>query len=560
MRSFIILTGFSGTGKSAIGDLLAETIGWRFIDTDKEVAKRAGKSIAELFSQDGEAKFRELESEVVRRSLRGQKPTVLTVGAGVAMDQELRTHMLSSGFVVCLEATLETIYRRLTLGKGNGQKEEMRPLLGEDNLRGKIKELKQGRQWAYALSHWTVHTDALSPGEVVDEVMRGWMLLGRRSGRGRQANGNSLESNSNLAAVVRTSRESYPVYVGWDILETQIGARIRSIATGGTAYIISDDVVFPIQGRQVQRSLEAAGVVCHVFVFPAGEQSKTLNTVHKAYNWLSERRAERGHVVVAVGGGVVGDLAGYLAATYLRGMPFVQVPTSLTAMVDASIGGKVGVNLEEGKNLVGAFYQPRLVFADVRALTTMPPRALREGWAEAIKHGLILDRDLFRLFEQRSDDLIALDQELTTEVVKRSIAIKARVVSEDERETMGHRILLNYGHTIGHALEAASGYSCYLHGEAVSIGMAGAAYLGYLLGITPYRVLERQQRVLEAFGLPTTLNPGKMQHVLDSMTRDKKVSRGAVTWVLLKNVGRAVTYSNVPEETVREAFASIRSY
>ena len=227
----------------------------------------------------------------------------------------------------------------------------------------------------------------------------------------------------------------------------------------------------------------------------------------------------------------------------------------MAAMVDASIGGKVAVNLPVGKNLVGAFYQPSLVLADVDTLDSLGRRELAEGWAEAIKHGLILDPNLFDLFEEHAEELMALKGELATEVIRRSVAIKAQVVTEDERETLGKRILLNYGHTIGHGIEAASGYGAYLHGEAVAVGMMGAARIGRELGITPSRVVERQERVLDRFGLPRSAPDLDADAVLSAMTHDKKTVAGSISWVLLEDVGQATVKQDVPfslvEETVR---------
>ena len=213
-----------------------------------------------------------------------------------------------------------------------------------------------------------------------------------------------MPEDANLAAIVAHSSGSYPVLVGWGLLD-KLGDRLTQLGLKGPAYIISDDQVFPLYGRRAQQALHNAHIEAHCFIVPAGEQSKSLELTEAIYRWLADRRAERGHVIVAVGGGVVGDLAGFVAATFLRGMPFVQVPTSMAAMVDASIGGKVAVNLPVGKNLVGAFYQPRLVLADVSALSTLSPRALAEGWAEAIKHGLILDTGLVDVLEEHAEDL-----------------------------------------------------------------------------------------------------------------------------------------------------------
>jgi len=270
------------------------------------------------------------------------------------------------------------------------------------------------------------------------------------------------------------------------------------------------------------------------------------------YGWLAELHAQRGHTMVALGGGVVGDLTGFVAATYNRGMGFVQVPTSIMAMVDASIGGKTAVNLPQAKNLVGAFYQPRLVVADVAALRTLAPRETTEGWAEAIKHGLVLDAGLFATFEEQGDHLLALEPELTTDVVRRSMAIKARVVSEDERETTGYRMLLNYGHTIGHGLEAATQYGYFLHGEAISVGMVGAARIGQRLGITSQEVVERQEAALRRFNLPVGAPGVDLERVQAAMALDKKAEGTSIRWVLLEEMGRAVVHRDVPQAAVRE--------
>ncbi len=360
----------------------------------------------------------------------------------------------------------------------------------------------------------------------------------------------------NLAAVVTHSNGSYPILVGWGLLDG-LGERLKGLGIKGPVYIVSDGRVFSPYGRRAQRSLQRSRIEAHCFIVPAGEQSKSLELTQAIYQWLVERRAERGHAVIAVGGGVVGDLAGFVAATFLRGMPFVQVPTSMAAMVDASIGGKVAVNLTQGKNLVGAFYQPRMVLADVSALSTLGKRELAEGWAEAIKHGLILDAELFDIFEEHAEDLMALKSDISTEIIRRSMAIKAQVVSEDERETLGRRILLNYGHTIGHALEAATNYGQYLHGEGVSVGMMAAARISQRMGMITEKVVQRQRRVLERFSLPTSAPDVEPQRVFKAMSLDKKTEGGSIKWVLLEGVGKAVVRRDVPAELVEETVYSL---
>jgi 3-dehydroquinate synthase len=254
-------------------------------------------------------------------------------------------------------------------------------------------------------------------------------------------------------------------------------------------------------------------------------------------------------VIVALGGGMIGDLAGFIAATFLRGLPWLQVPTSLVAMTDASIGGKVAIDHHQGKNLIGAFYQPRLVLADVQTLTRLPQRELISGWAEVIKHGLILDADFLQLLEDKAKDLIKLKPGITSKVIARSAALKAQVVSEDERET-GKRIILNYGHTIAHGLEAASKYDRFLHGEAVAIGMMGAAKLSHRLKLLSQDAVEGQKALLQKFGLPTDCSGVLLADVLAAMELDKKVRGKAIQWVLLEDMGKVVIRSDVPEKEV----------
>ena len=358
-----------------------------------------------------------------------------------------------------------------------------------------------------------------------------------------------------LAAEVQHSGGSYPVIAGWGILDG-LGGRLLGLGIKGPAYIITDSNLMNSYGRRVQRSLQKEGIAAHCFIIPAGEFSKSFQVAQAIYDWLAGLRAERGQAIIAVGGGVVGDLAGFVAATFLRGVPFLQVPTSTTAMVDAAIGGKVAVNLPQAKNMVGAFYQPNGVFADVQTLSTLGKRELSEGWAEAIKHGFILDEGLVDLFEEHAESLVAVEPEISTEVIRRSMAIKAEIVSQDERETLGMRILLNYGHTIGHALEASTDYGRFLHGEGVSVGMMGAARIAKEMGMISEAVVARQRHLLERFNLPTRAGGVVVEDVLQAMSLDKKTVGGSNRWVLLEGVGKAVVRSDVPrklvEATVRD--------
>ncbi len=363
--------------------------------------------------------------------------------------------------------------------------------------------------------------------------------------------GDQNMADIDLAAEVNHSGGSYPVVAGWGLIDS-LGDRFTDLGLINTAYIITDANVMNLYGRNVQRALQKRGIPAHCFIIPAGETSKSFEVAQGIYHWLADLKAERGHTIIAVGGGVAGDLGGFVAATYLRGMPFVQVPTSMAAMVDASIGGKVAVNLPQAKNLVGAFYQPRGVFADVQSLSTLGKRELAEGWAEAIKHGFILDASLVDMFEEHAEALVEVEPEISTEVIRRSMAIKANVVSQDERETLGIRIMLNYGHTIGHALESTTEYGQFFHGEGVSVGMMGAATMAQEMGLHSQDLVDRQRHLLERFSLPTSAKGLNVSDILGAMSLDKKVQSGSKRWVMLEEVGRSVVRTDVPEELVEK--------
>ncbi len=364
------------------------------------------------------------------------------------------------------------------------------------------------------------------------------------------------ENYDDLASEVITSDAKYPVWVGWSIID-KIGERVKTVCDTKVAYIVADEGVNS-QARRVQISMESAGIPTYLFFVPSGENHKNLDTVKHIYSWLADHKAERGHMIIAVGGGVIGDLAGFVAATYLRGMPFSQVPTTLLSMMDASIGGKVAVDMEQGKNLVGSFYQPKFVLSDVETLNTLPARELTSGWAEAIKHGLILDESLLNVFEEKHSAITSLDPEIATEIIRKSVAIKAGVVSKDEKETLGIRILLNYGHTVGHAIESTTGYSKYLHGEAVSIGMMAAAFLSNSMGMMSDEEVQRQEFVLNQYDLPTTSNAIESEKIIEAIKSDKKTVGGSVNWVLLSKIGKAVTNNEVPETFLLEALSNLR--
>ena len=547
MGSNIYLTGFSGSGKTTVGKQVAAMTGWTYRDTDDEIVAATGRAIEDIFREDGEASFRKHERNALGLVSQGERQ-VISTGGGIVVDERNRRTMEATGIIVCLEARADTIFRRLSDPDETHDEQVVRPLLQDSDPLRRIISLKAERQALYTLAHWTVHTDDLSAVEVASEVVRARDICSNRA--------SSTESyDGDLAATVRTSSGDYPVWVGWGLSQT-VGERIKSLIDPGAAYVITDNLVHR-HARKVQMSMEAAGVPSHIFVMESGERHKSLDTLTHIYRWLAERKAERGHLIVAVGGGVVGDVAGYAAATYLRGMPVVQAPTTLVAMMDAAVGGKTAVDLPQGKNLVGAFKQPEFVLADVEALSTLPERALVSGWAEAIKHALILDEPLLHVFEENVDSISSLEPETASDALRRSVAIKADVVSHDERETLGIRALLNYGHTTAHALEAVTGYERYLHGEAVSIGMMAAADISNRMGMLSEEDVVRQRSVLEAYGLPLKYRDADPTAIKDAMSMDKKTVGGRIRWVLLDGIGYAVTRSDVPTDFIDQALREV---
>jgi 3-dehydroquinate synthase len=351
---------------------------------------------------------------------------------------------------------------------------------------------------------------------------------------------------------VSLGSRSYPIKIGVGLL-ARLGRECARLQPGRRCAIISDRNVAPRFGKVAVQSLAAAGFDPVLITVAAGETAKSLKSVEACYNQLAAHRLERKSFIVALGGGVVGDLAGFVAATYLRGIPFVQVPTTLLAHVDSSVGGKVGVNLKAGKNLIGAFHQPRLVLCDLDTLETLPSREYRAGLAEVIKYGIIYDAALFRRLERELPKLLERDPKTLAAVVARCCEIKAEVVAQDETEG-GLRAILNFGHTIGHALEAVSRYGKYLHGEAISIGQVATAQLSaQVLGLSNDEVL-RIEQLFHRAGLPTavTFPAAQRARLLEVMRLDKKVSGGEIKFVLAKQIGRVEFGCRVPERLLHQ--------
>jgi len=354
------------------------------------------------------------------------------------------------------------------------------------------------------------------------------------------------------AVVVQLAERTYTIEIGSGHL-SQVGDHVSRWCKLSHAVIITDEHVETPHAHTVANSLVAAGATVDLLVVEAGEKTKSIQAATDLWNKLLELGTDRKSVVVAVGGGVIGDLAGFIAATYARGLAFVQVPTTLLAQVDSSVGGKVGINLPGAKNMVGSFWQPAGVFIDTSVLTTLPEREYRAGLAEVVKYGVILDAEFFAYLEAHAAQLNQRDPAVLEHVIARSCRLKADVVENDERELTGLRAVLNYGHTFCHALETVTGYGTYLHGEAVSLGMLCASRLAERLGRVDAAFTQRQRTLLAKLGLPVDFPAADHDALLAAMGHDKKVEHGRLRFVLPTRMGHVELVGDVPEADVRAA-------
>ena len=350
---------------------------------------------------------------------------------------------------------------------------------------------------------------------------------------------------------VDLGEKSYDIVIGYGI-EQEIKDFVTSAGYSSKALLITDTHVGPLYGKKVQELLSETGLTVTMVQIPAGESSKNLTVANEVFTRAIELGLDRKSPIFALGGGVVGDLAGFIAATYMRGVPFIQVPTSLLAQVDSSVGGKVAVNHLLGKNLIGAFYQPQAVFMDLNCMRTLPEREMATGLGEVIKYGVIYDQDFFRYLEENQAAITAREPEALTHIIARSCEIKAAVVSQDEQEA-GLRRILNFGHTIAHAIEKETGYSRYNHGEAVAIGMAGAADISCQLGLISEAEAGRLESLIAAYKLPLKAEAVTVDAMYGDIFHDKKTVGGKVNWVLMASIGKVLCRNDVPESVVRAA-------
>lgn len=530
----IILTGFMGTGKTSVGRAAAERLGWPFVDLDDLIVARAGKSIPEIFAQDGEPAFRALEAALCRE-MGEPAGRVVAVGGGAVVDPANREALARGGALICLDAEPETLVRRI----GD---DANRPMLAGDDRPARVRELLARRAAAYAAIPVHLDTTHLTIEAAAERVLG--MAAGLPAGGHRLIVGLAAQTQGHGPRAAQ-----YDVLIAENLLE-EAGRRI--IAAGlkpGRCAVVTNPTVARHHLPALVAALTAVGFEPLIFQAPDGEQFKTLATVSDIYAGLAAAKLARGEPVIALGGGVIGDMAGFVAATWLRGVPFVQLPTSLLAMVDASVGGKTAVDLPAGKNLVGAFKQPELVLIDPALLRTLPHDEFRSGLAEILKAGIIADPALFEQLAHSGPPSL-------TAMIADAVRVKARIVERDPLE-LGDRAWLNLGHTFGHALELLSGYTLR-HGDAVALGMIAAAELSAALGYGDTALPGRIRAALTRLGLPTghAFDPAA---ALAAMGTDKKRRGRALRFVLIRRIGEVFVADDVQEDAVLAALEMIRS-
>jgi len=525
----IILTGFMGTGKTTVGRLLAARLGRAFVDTDEVIVARAGKPIADIFHNEGEARFREMEAAVAEE-LAGRRGLVIATGGRLLLDPDNAAALGATGPVFCLTAAPEAIMARVAAD------EARRPLLDVADAAHRVQALMQQRAAAYARFR-SVATDGRAATVVADDIAT------------------ALAGGLRDVLPVRHPGGGYDVTVG----EGLLAEALTLAGVDGPVAVITDSEVGPRHAAALQKLAFADKPGFYtVLTMPAGERHKTLDTARDLYDGLLAADLDRAGTIIALGGGVVGDVAGFVAATYLRGVAFVLCPTSLLAMVDASIGGKTGVDLPQGKNLVGAFKQPQAVLADVGTLATLPAAEFTSGLAEVAKHGLIADPLLWQRlmmeewhFDPRELATNRLRRADLQSLLVRAIGVKRAVVEEDPFER-GRRAVLNLGHTFGHAVEQVSGYAVR-HGDAVAMGLAAAARLSAALEECSPSLPKLVEMVLARLGLPTHIPPALDPAALfAAMSTDKKRAAGRLRFVLIRDIGDVFVRDDIAEGMVME--------
>lgn len=594
MKGNIILVGLMGSGKTTVGRALARKLNKLFIDSDHEIEARTGASIPLIFEIEGEPSFRQREAEVIE-DLTTRQNIVLATGGGAILNPESRIFLKSCGTVIYLRASVHHILQRTGRDKN-------RPLLQTADPRRRLEELSRQRDPLYReiadiiidtgrpnvqflvhsilsqldMTRINVDEHVLAPRNAVEGTMVGAATVATNPAPAsdplsfkfpmtrlttlnapntpnapQNASPYAATSTLSISLQVELGDRSYPIEIGQRLLLD--GELIARQIKGKQVVIVTNTVVAPLYLDVLRSSLLSAGKSVIEIILPDGEEEKNWSNLMVIFDRLLIEKCDRKTTLIALGGGVIGDLTGYAASAYMRGVPFVQIPTTLLAQVDSSVGGKTGINHPLGKNMIGAFYQPQAVIADITTLQTLPRRELSAGLAEVIKYGAVIDAAFFDWLEANIGKLMTRDSAALAYAIQRSCEIKADVVRQDEREG-GLRAILNFGHTFGHAIESGLGYGVWLHGEAVGCGMIMAANLSHRLGYIDAVALDRVSALIQAAGLPTVAPDLGAARWLELMQVDKKNEDGQIKFILMTKLGGSVV-GTAPQEPL---FATIQ--
>ena len=548
-----------GSGKTTVGRALAKRLNKQFLDADHEIEARTGATVSLIFEIEGEAVFRQREAEVIR-DLCSRDNIVLATGGGAVLHAESRRLLAQNGTVVYLRASVNSILQRTSHDKS-------RPLLQTADPRRRIEELSLQREPLYLeIADIVVETGRPNVQFLVQTICAQLDVLSLKP------LGHPMHLDASLAArgavepasvpipatvtlQVQLNERSYPISIGSALLDD--AALMAACMTARRVAIVTNTVVAPLYLDRLHATLAAAGKEAIDIILPDGEEEKNWSGLMLIFDALLAHKCDRKTTLIALGGGVVGDMTGFAAASYMRGVPFIQIPTTLLAQVDSSVGGKTGINHPLGKNMIGAFYQPQAVLADITTLNTLPARELSAGLAEVIKYGAIIDAEFFDWLEQNIDQLVQRDATALVHAIRRCCEIKADVVRQDEREG-GLRAILNFGHTFGHAIEAGMGYGVWLHGEAVGCGMVMAANLSCRMGFIDALQRDRVTALVKRAGLPIVPPDLGLSRWIELMQVDKKSEGGQIKFILMKPLGAACITVVAPDLLAETIEKSVR--
>lgn len=530
-KNIIVLTGIMGAGKTTIGSKLAEKLGFYFIDSDQEIEDSSGLSIAEIFKTKGEKYFRELEKDVITKILNRDEKIVLSLGGGAFMDKSIRDLIKMRAISIWLYADLDILLHRIST-------KNIRPLLHNVDKRATLSDLIIKRYPTYREADIHIDTGKDNHEILIKNIVKKISDL-------------SKEKLPKEIVKVDLKDKSYDIVIGSETI-LELSERIKKIKSYSKIIVLTDKNIAKIHLQKLNFELAKLNIEIHSIIVPAGENAKSFANLENVLEQILAIGVDRKSLLVAFGGGVVGDLCGFAASIVLRGIDFIQVPTTLLASVDSSVGGKTAINSKSGKNLIGSFYQPKLVLCDIDFLETLPERDFVCGYAEVVKYGFICDKRFFEFLDSNLEQIKSRDKEILQKMIVKSCQIKADVVGLDEKEN-DVRATLNFGHTFGHVFEMKTEYSDVLfHGEAVAIGMVMAAKMSTNLKMLNPDLILTIERHLKKIGLPTDLSKIKtkswnVKDLVSCLYKDKKTEDKNLTFILLEDIGKCVIKKGVSE-------------